>query len=245
MAASATPRLGQQISVQTYARAAGALAVLSFIAGGFGESYVPSKIIISGDAVATLQNIRSFESLFRLGFAAYLVEAACDLTLALLFYALLKPVNRYMSLLAAFFGILSTATFAVAELFYFAPSLLAGRSESLNAFSPDQLSALALLSFKVFAVGAWIFTIFYGVAWIVRGFLMFRSGYFPKFIGVLMMIAGLVFVTRNLAVVLAPTYPSAWIMALIVPGFLAMTAWLLVKGVDVAKWNERIAAAAM
>ncbi len=157
----------------------------------------------------------------------------------------LKPVNRYMSLLAAFFGLLSTATFAVAELFYFAPSLLAKRSESLNAFSPDQLSALALLSFKVFAVGAWIFTVFYGLGWILRGYLMFRSGYLPKFVGALMAIAGLVFVTRNFAVVLAPTYPSAWIMALIVPGFLAMTAWLLIKGVDVAKWNERAAAAAM
>lgn len=235
---------GTAVSVQAWARMAGVLALLSFVAGGFGEMYVPSKLLVAGDAAATVQNLRAFNFLFRLGFAAYLIEAMCNVALALVLYVLLKPVNRHISLLAAFFGLMSTATFALAEMFYFAPSLLLGRAEYLQAFSPDQVNALALLSLKVYGMGGWIFTVFYGVGWTLRGGLMFQSGYLPKFLGVLMTIAGLTFVVRNLAVVLAPTYPSGWIMVLMLPGFLAMTAWFLTKGVDVTKWQERVATGA-
>src|SRR5437763_14467060 len=107
-------------SVQTYARIAGVLFLVSVVAGGFGEAYVPSKIIVSADATATAKNIHAFDSLFRLGFAVYLVEAVCDIALALVLYVLLRPVRKELALLAAFFGLVSTALFAVAELFYFA-----------------------------------------------------------------------------------------------------------------------------
>lgn len=227
---------GRGVSIQTYARAAGVLALVSFVAGGFGEAYVPSKIIVAGNAAATMENIRALNLMFRLGFAGYLVEAVCDTALALLFYVLLKPVDRYMSLLAAFFGLLGTATFAGAELFYYAPTLLIGGGESLKTFSPDQVNTLALLSLRLYALGAAIFTVFYGVAWILRGWLMFRSGYFPRFLGVLMTVAGLAFVARNAAVVLAPKYPSGWLLALVLPGLLVLTVWLLAKGVDEKKF---------
>jgi Domain of unknown function (DUF4386) len=116
------------LPIQRYAKAAGVLAVLSFIVGGFGEAYVPSKLIVASDAAATVANLKSFELMFRLGFVAYLVEACCDIALALIFYVLLKPVHKYVSLLAAFFGLVGTATFAAAELFYYACG--AGTSEA-------------------------------------------------------------------------------------------------------------------
>ena len=226
--------LGRGVSIQAYARAAGMLALVSFLAGGFGEAYVPSKILVAGNAAATMENIRAMNLMFRLGFAGYLVEAVCDIALALLFYVLLKPVDRYVSLLAAFFGLLGTATFAGAELFYYAPTLLIG-GEYLKSFSPEQVNTLALLSLRLYGLGAAIFAVFYGVAWVLRGWLMFRSGYFPKFLGVLMTLAGLAFVARNLAVVLAPKYPSGWLMALMLPGLLVLIVWLLAKGVDEKK----------
>src|SRR5262245_50472339 len=133
------------MNVQRYARIAGALFRVSVIAGGFGEAYAPSKIIVSGDAAATVANIKNFDFLYRLGFAGFLIESLCDITLALILYALLKPVNKYLSLLAAFFGLIATATFACAELFYFAPPLIMNGAY-LRTFSPDQLNALALLS---------------------------------------------------------------------------------------------------
>src|SRR5882724_11963891 len=114
------------MNVQKYARIAGVLFLVSLVAGGFGEAYVPSKLIVSGDAAATVANLRNFDFMYRLGFAAFLIESLCDIALALIFYALLKPVNKYLSLLAAFFGLMATATFAFASLFYFAPLLIIG-----------------------------------------------------------------------------------------------------------------------
>jgi Domain of unknown function (DUF4386) len=224
---------------QAYARIAGVLLVLSFVGGGFGEAYVPSRLIVSGDAGATAQNIKALDSLFRMGFAGYLVEAVCDISLALIFYVLLRPVHRYLALLAAFFGLVSTAVFAAAELFYFAPSLILGGAGYLKTFSPDQLNTLALLSLRLYGLGAAIFAVFYGMAWVVRGCLIFRSGYFPRFLGVLMTLAGLAFVARNFAVVLAPAYKSGGLLLLMVPGGLSLAFWLLVKGVDVPKWEAK------
>jgi Domain of unknown function (DUF4386) len=229
------------LSVQTYAKVAGILMLLSFIGGGFGEAYVPSKLIVATDAAATMENLKLSEIMFRLGFAGYLVEACCDVTLALIFYVLLKPVHRYVSLLAAFLGLIGTATFAAAELFYFAPTLLLRGGGYLKSFSPDQLNTLALLSLNLFGLGAVIFTVFYGLGWVLRGYLLFQSGYFPKFLGVLMTVAGLAFIVSNFTAVLAPQYQSGWLLALMMPGSLLLTVWLLFKGVDLPRWEEKMA----
>src|ERR1700678_2828328 len=111
-------------SVQTYAKIAGILFLLSIVAGGFGEAYVPSRLIVSSDATATAQNIKDFEWLFRMGFAGYLIESVCDIALSLILYVLLRPVRKDIALLAAFFGLVGTAVVATSELFYLAPSLI-------------------------------------------------------------------------------------------------------------------------
>ena len=85
---------------------------------------MPSKLVVSGDAAATVANIANHELLYRIGFATFLMESFCDVALALIFYVLLRPVNRQLSLLAAFFGLMATATFAFAEAFYFAPTIM-------------------------------------------------------------------------------------------------------------------------
>jgi len=228
-------------SVQTYAKTAGILLLLSFIAGGFGEAYVPSKLIVATDAATTVENLNSSDLMFRLSFAGYLVEACCDVTLALIFYVLLKPVHRYVSLLAAFFGLIGTATFAAAELCYFAPRLVLKGGAYLNSFSPDQLNTLVLLSLKAFGLGTAIFTVFYGMGWVLRGYLMFQSGYFPKLLGILMTVAGLAFIGSNFALVLAPRHRSGWLLVSALLGFLLMSVWLLGKGVDLQKWEEKTA----
>src|SRR5215831_14393002 len=230
------------MNVQRYAKIAGVLFLVSLVAGGYGEAYVPSKIIVSGDAAATVANIKNFEFMYRLGFAGFLIESLCDITLALIFYALLKPVNKYLSLLAGFFGLIATATFACAELFYFAPPLITNGAY-LKTFSPDQLNALALLSLKFYGFGGMIFTAYYGMGWIVRGYLMFRSGYLPKLLGVLMAIGGLGFVLRNFLLILAPAYASGLLLMLMLPGGLIMIGWLLIKGVDIPGWNAKVNAA--
>jgi hypothetical protein len=230
------------MNVQRYARVAGVLFLVSMVAGGFGEAYVPSRLIVSGDAAATVANLKNFDFLYRLGFAAFLIESLCDITLALILYALLKPVSRELSLLAAFFGLTGTALFAFAELFYFAPLVMMNGAGYLQAFSPDQLNSLMLLSLKFYGFAGMIFTAYYGMTWIVRAYLIFRSGYLPKFIGVMMAIGGLGFVVRNFAMILAPAYASNVLLMLMFPGGLILAVWLLVKGVDLPKWNAKLSA---
>lgn len=222
-------------SMQTYAKVAGILFLISMVAGFFGEFYAPSRLIVSGDAAATAKNIVAFNSLFRVGFASYLVEAVCDIALSLVMYLLLRPVRKDLALLAAFFGLVSTAVFAVAELFYFGSSLLLGGADYLKTFSPDQLNTLGLLSLKMYVLGGGIFMVFYGIATLLRGYLIYRSGYLPKALGVLLALAGLGFIVSNFVLVLSPAYASD---ILLLPMFLAgvsATVWLLVKGVDVRK----------
>src|SRR6266571_6166332 len=91
---TAVPNEDRHGSIQTWARIAGVLFLLTIVAGGFGEFYVPSRLIVSGDAAATAKNIHDSGWLFRLGFASYLVEAVCDIALALILYVLLRPVRK-------------------------------------------------------------------------------------------------------------------------------------------------------
>lgn len=226
-------------SVRAYARIAGVLFLLSLVAGGFGEFYVPSKLIVAGDATATAANIKTFDFLFRLGFAGYLVEAVCDIALNLIFYFLLRPVHKDLALLAVFFGLIGTALFAVSELFYFAVSLMLGGAGYLKSFSPAQLDTLALLSLRLYGYGGAMFTVFYGVAWVLRGYLIFRSGYLPKLLGALAALGGAGFVVRNFALVLAPGYASGVLLLPMIAAALSLTFWLLVKGVDLSKWDPQ------
>jgi len=228
----------ESVVAQRYARAAGVLILLSLIFGGWGEGYVPSRLIVSRDAAATARNILTSPLMFRSGFAAYLVEAVCDVTLALVFYYLLKPVDRRLALLSAFFGIVATVTYAFAECFYFAPSLILSGADYLKTFTAEQLNSLALLSMKLFNQIAGIFLGFYGLTTALRGYLIYRSGYLPRTLGILFIIGGVSFVIDNVAIVLAPSYSSQLLLMLMAPAGIAMMLWLLVRGVNAEAWQR-------
>lgn len=229
-------------TVQTYARIGGLLGLVSVVAGGFGEAYVPMMVIAANDAAATASNLVQNSSLVRLGFACYLVEALCDVGLALILYALLRPVHRDLALLATFFRLIGTAGFAVAQLFYFAATPLAHHPSGLRGLSPDQFDSLALLSINLGQYGATLFMMFYGAGFLLTGWLMLRSQYLPTFIGILVLITGAGFVSRTLLWVLAPAYSSSLLLLPAALAGVALGLWLLVKGVDVGKWREQIAA---
>ena len=225
-------------SVQAYARIAGLLFLLTLVFGFFGEAYVPSKVIVSVDTAATAHNIRQSDTLVRLGFACYLVEAICDISLAWIFYVLLRPVHRDLAMLAAFFGLVSTAVYAVAELFFFAATFILRGGKALEAFSPEQLNALAMLSLKFFGYGSGLFMAFYGIATLLRGYLISRSRYLPRTLGALMIVAGTGFIAKNFALVLAPAYASdLLLLPMFVTGLVTMV-WLVTKGIDIAEWRD-------
>jgi Domain of unknown function (DUF4386) len=231
------------VSIQTYARIAGVLVLASIVGGLFGEFYAPSTLIVPGNATATAHNIVAHDLVYRLGFLGYLVEAFTDVTLTLLLYVLLRPVHANLAKLAVLFRIMATATFAFGELFYFAPSLILGGDGYLKTFSPDQLNALALLSLNLYSLVGGLFTMFYGIASLILGYLMVRSGYLPKTLGALWVLGGLGFVTWNVLLVLIPghAFPLLPVPQLIAT--LSLGLWLLVRTVDVGKWKEQEALA--
>src|SRR5947209_12701635 len=96
----------EHVSIQTYARLAGVLGLISIIAGGFGEAYAPGVVFVAGDPIATAQHILGHEALFRWGFAGYLVEALCDAALTMAFWVLVRPVNARFAMLMVVFRII-------------------------------------------------------------------------------------------------------------------------------------------
>ena len=121
------------------ALAAGVLVAISLVAGGFGESYVPGKLLVAGDFHGTSLRVGASLGLFRAGFVAYLIEAACDLSLTAIFYLLLRPVSRPLSLIGAFFRLFGTATFAVGEIFYYVAALPQIDAHFGASLSPDAI----------------------------------------------------------------------------------------------------------
>ncbi len=222
-------------SVKTYSRAAGILLVLSMICGFFGEMYVPS-LMMGDNAAATAGQLRTHEGLFRLGFGAYLVEAVSDVILAWLFYVLLKPVHRELALLSAFFGLVSTTLFAVTKMFYFAAPMFVRESKYLTAFPSEQLNAFATMFISLYGVLSGLTMLFYGIPWIIRGYLTVKSDYLPRLLGVLMIVAGVGFVAKTVTYVLVPAYSSDFLLAPMVFNALAVALWMLVRGVDPDKF---------
>lgn len=200
-------------SANRYARLAAALMVITVVAGAFGEMYVPSKLLIGSDAAATASNLRQSQPLFRAGFAAYLLEAMCDIALAWVFFILLRRVHRELALLTVLFGIISTATFAAAEMIYFASSLVIADAAYLSSFTHDQRNTIALLAVKTYGLSAGVFMVFYGVAMLIRGALMARSAYLPKTLGWLLAIAGAGFTARAFLLVLGAAIRIATVAA--------------------------------
>ena len=225
-----------ETSVKTYSRAVGVFLILTIFGGWFGEVQIPSQFM-AGDAAATAGQLRVNEGLFRLGFAAYLVEAFSDLILAWLFYVILRPVHRDLALLSAFFGVVSMSLFAVTKMFYFAAPMLLKGSKYVTGFSPEQHEALAKLFLSLYGGLSGLFMLFYGTAWIIRGYLTFKSRYLPRFLGILMVAAGVGFFTKNVTKVLAPTYSSDVLLAPMFLNVVVLAIWMLVRGVDRDKWD--------
>jgi len=229
-------------SPQRIARAAGAFYLITVITGLFAEVVVRGKLIDYGDAAATAHNIVASEGLYRLGFAADIVGSVAYAVVTLLLYELLKPVSRPLSLLAAFFSLIGIAIGGVAALGHLAPLLLL-KDSYMAPFDASQLQAMALLALKLHARGYWIALVFFGCYEAVLGYLIYKSDFFPRLLGLLVAIAGFAFLTNSFALFLSPPVGNAlnpYLLALDGIGEISLTLWLLVAGVNAAKWEERV-----
>jgi hypothetical protein len=233
-----TERLGQ-VSPRPRARITGVVYLVYFLTAVLGE-FFHRGLIVSGDAAATA-NILAHQPLFRLGLATGLIATACYIAVTALFYDLFKPVNWSLSLLAAFFSLVGCAISAFASLFQLAPLVVLGGSQYLSVFKVEQLRALALIFLELNTQAANIYLVFFGVYCLLIGYLIFRSAFLPRILGVLMGFAGLGWLTF-----LSPPLANHLSPYILVLGFLAelsLMLWLLVMGVNVQRWKEQASAA--
>jgi Domain of unknown function (DUF4386) len=229
-------------SPQLYARIGGALYLIIIVIGLFGEAFVRDRLIVSGDAAATSANIMSHESLWRFHIAAELFLLICAVALLLILFALLRPVSRDLALLAVFINLLSIGIEAATTMYLLQALFPLGNAGYLKAFTPEQLFAMASLALKSHGYGFSLSLIFFGCFCLMVGYLIFKSGYLPKTVGVLMQIAGACYLTNSFALILSPSVANRLFPAILVPAFIgevSLCLWLLVKGVNVEKWEDR------
>ena len=224
-------------SIQKTARLSGVLYLALAALSAFGLVYVPSMLIVPGDAAATASNIVTSESLFRLGFVSNLVAYTVNIFVALLLYKLLKPVNKGIASLMVLLILMGLAIGMLNELNQFAALLILG-ADHLTAFTAAQSQALASLFLDIYEHGFTIAHIFWGLWLFPMGYLIFRSGFLPRVIGVLLAIAGLGYLVDFTLFFLFPDVAVS-VSNFTFVGEVVLILWLLIKGVNVEQWEIR------
>jgi hypothetical protein len=234
-------------SPQRYLRFAGLMYLAIIVLGGFGELYVRSVLVTAGDASATAAAIASAPMLWRWGIAGDLLMHVFDIPVILALYYLLKPVGKTLSLLALLFNMIQSAVLVANKLSLLMPLYLLDGTGYLQAFSPQQREALTYLAIKAHSYGFSVGLMFFAIACLLRAPLIYRSGFLPKYLGVLLFVAGLCYLANTVAMLLAPALANAMFPWILLPPFvgeLALCLWLIFKGVDLAQWRARLGAGA-
>jgi uncharacterized protein DUF4386 len=218
------------------ARVAGALYLFSNIFAPFTLLYLPSRFIVRGDAATTARNIMASEMLFRLGIVGNLFTFIANIFLALALYQLLKVVNKNMAALMVILFLVGVPIAMLNELSPLAILQLLSSANYLKAYPADQLQALAYLLLRLHDQGLLIAHIFFGLWLLPMGYLVFKSGFIPKLVGILLVIAGVGYVAQSFAAFLGYNVNIILFTGL---GELVFLLWLLIKGVNVEQWNKR------
>ena len=232
----------KQFSPRRVARAIGALFLLTLLCGIIAQAFISERLIVFSDAATTANNILSHRGLFQLGFTFYVIEMTCQVAVAALWYVVLRPVSRPMALTAAFIELSGSIVKSFARVLYIAPLWVlipsaSGASPILRGFTAEQVESIALVLLKVNDYGAATALAFFGFSTFLNGYLIFRSTFLPRWLGVLAMISGLGWLTF-----LYPPlgYSAFMILALVaLAGSAATIFWLLVFGVNEEKWKQQ------
>jgi len=231
----------RETSPLVYARTAGVLYLIIIVFGIFSEVFIRSRLIVSGDAAATAGNILASEGLFRVGFLADSIMVMSDVALAVLLYVLFRPVNRTLALVATFFRLAQSAVLALNLLNYHAALLLLKDAGPATAFGADQLHAISYLFLDLHGHGYDLGLLLFGIHCLILGYLIVRSGFIPRVLGVLVMAAGVTYLVGSYTRFLFPAY-VAFVSPIYIVAFvseLAICLWFLVRGVNLRQWERR------
>lgn len=238
--AERSSRTDETIRPLLYARLAGFLYLIIIVGGVFAELGVRQRMYVPNDAAATAANILANEQLYRWGFAAQLAPLLCNIVLAVLFFELLKVVNQRIALMVVFFSLVGSAVEAAGLMAHYAPLTLLKRGTELG-LDRQMLEAQSLMALGLQSIGFSVALTFFGGTCIARGWLIVRSGFFPRIIGVFLAMEGVAYLVNSFGNFIAPAFAARFFQVLLVFGLaeVVLCLWLLLRGVNVAKWEER------
>lgn len=227
-------------SLKRYSRLGGLLYLIIIIGGFSSQFFFRGRMIVANNATATANNIMASPTLWRIGIALEYFCVICTVVLAMIYFFLLRPVHKKLNFLATLFRIVSIILQVVA-LFGLVQALFPlDQSGYLNVFTAGQLNAITSLAIKSHSYGYGISLLFLGCCFLIHGYLIFKSGFLPKVLGILIQIAGVGYLANGFTLILVPKLTSWTFPIIILPVLIAETSlsiWLLVKGVDVEKWK--------
>ena len=232
---------GIKTSPRKYARIVGILYVVIFILGPFAFFMGRTSIVVPGDPSATADKLMASGQMFRLGMVAETIIVLVEIVVSAILYFLLRPVNRPLSL-ASSLARFAQAVLQAVNLFTAVPALLLlGGAGYLAVLSSDQMNSLLLMSTDVNAFMIIIWGLIFGFHLMLLGYLVYKSGFWPKLLGILLLVASLGYLSQSYVHLIAPEYDSIFstiVVILSIPGELAFTLWLLIKGLNEERWQE-------
>jgi Domain of unknown function (DUF4386) len=233
-----------ELSPRRLARTAGVLFLVLAVLGPVSMLYVPGEIVVPDDATATGDNLRASGGLLQVAAVVDMAIMLIELVMPVLLYLLLRPVSRTIALIAAFARVGEALVIGVSLVAYFLALRLArGSTEYLDPLDAGQRDALALLVLDGHADGVYIGQVFFGFSLLALGYLVHRAGYFPRLLGILLLVAALGYLSDGIGSLLWSGYGDVfgWVVGVTaVVGEVPFFLWLLVKGVDMRAWNDRV-----
>ena len=226
-------------SLRIAALIAGLALLTMVVAAPYAELFVYPKLVVPGNTAETVKNIIANKALFISAIFAYLATFICDLLAAWALYILLKPVNESLSLLTAWFRLVYTVIAIVALLNLVTVSRILDNSDYLTVFKPDQLNAEVMLSLRAFRYGFHFGIIFFSIHLGLLGYLVFRSKYIPRIMGVFLIISGLGYLMTSLKPFLFPNVNVDFAMYTFY-GELIFMLWLLIRGSRIQESNTEV-----
>jgi hypothetical protein len=219
-------------SLKKTARIAGILILALTPFAFFSMMYVPSNLVVPGDAAATGANIMASEGLFRFGMISDSIVFLIEIVLIAVLYVLLRPVNRTVSLAAAFARLAMTIVQGINLLNYFSALQLLGGAAYLNVFDVQQLQALMLLFLNMQELTTHVWGLFFALHLVFIGYLVYKSGYIPGIIGIVLIVAAGCYFIQSWGIILLPAYESTFtVIGLVSIIELAFPLWLVIRGI--------------
>jgi hypothetical protein len=225
------------ISPQLTVRVASLIFLIIFFQGMFSELFIRSAIIVPGDAATTVKNMIASEFLFRLSIASDLIRQFFLILLPLVLYTVFKVVNQKISSLMVIFALVCIPISMLNELNHLAALYLSSQAQYLTSFKADQLQNLVMFFLEFRKIGTFIPQLI-PVWLLLLGYLVFRSGFLPRFLGVFLIIGSLCYALQALLFFLFPNFDAMGLGLFAFIGEMLFYIWLLIRGINVQAWEK-------